>query len=306
MYNIILDKIKEFDQIAIFRHIQPDGDAVGSQLGLYTWLKDNFPAKEIKIAGFDTFDIYPLIDEISDDFINNSLAIVLDTANRERCDDVRFLKAKYIIKIDHHPPLDQYGDVNFVDTIMASTCEYLVTILRTFSDYPISLKAANYFYTGIFTDTISFKTNNTTAKSLRQAAYLAELGVRPVEIARLVENISLNDYELITKLRSRFIYEDGIAYLIMDQNEIKELNSNDHFIRNQVSMLRPIREIKIWAFIIETKEHHYQVSIRSKELAINQIANKYGGGGHMNASGIPKIKKDEIPNLLNEFKELLK
>ena len=107
MYKPILDKIKEYDYITIYRHQRPDGDCMFSALALYEFLKDNFKEKQIKIAGEDTYEIITKKHKISDSFARKSLAIVVDTSSVNRIDDIRATQAPFMIKIDHHPVVEQ-------------------------------------------------------------------------------------------------------------------------------------------------------------------------------------------------------
>ena len=139
MYEKILNKINEFENIAIFRHAKPDGDCMFSSMALYYFLKDNFN-KKIKLGGFDKFDLLSKNDKISDNFIQNALIFVLDTATDNRIDDFRAMAGKYIIKIDHHPGNNDFGDLNIVNPECSSTCELLADIFlsKKFKDFKYS------------------------------------------------------------------------------------------------------------------------------------------------------------------------
>ncbi|MEG0367036.1 MAG: DHH family phosphoesterase, partial [Coprobacillus sp.] len=125
----ILETIKKYNQIIIYRHVNPDLDAFGSQFGVYLTLKELFPDKQINICGEMTSDLIRFYPNVSDCILNDEpiLGIVLDTANRERIDGDTSVCDK-VVKIDHHIIVDSYGDINIEETSASSTCE-VVTLL---------------------------------------------------------------------------------------------------------------------------------------------------------------------------------
>ena len=177
-FSLLTKAIKEADSIVIFRHVRPDCDAMGSQFGLKSWINDNFPEKAVYTAGYETSPqgIWPHNDICSDDLIENSLAIVVDTATAARADDTRFQKAKQVIKVDHHPETDPYGQLNFVNPKAAAVCEILAGYFEQ-ENLTVSKKTAEYLYKGLLTDTLRFSTSNTTADTLKAAAYLASFEI---------------------------------------------------------------------------------------------------------------------------------
>ena len=123
----ILEKIKAYDTIIIHRHMKPDPDALGSQMGLKYLLEKHFPDKHIKAVGFNepTLTWLAKMDTVEDSDYQGALVIVCDTANTARIDDKRYDKGDYLIKIDHHPNNDQYGDLAWVDTNSSSASEMI-------------------------------------------------------------------------------------------------------------------------------------------------------------------------------------
>ena len=148
--------IRQYDKIAIFRHIMPDFDALGTQLGLYHFIKDNFPEKDIKILGDNhvTFTprLFPEMDRIPDSWFDEPfLAIIVDVSNKSRIADPRFEKGETIIKVDHHPNVEEFANINVVDTSMAAASELMVALLLNFKHkYVLSEKSASNFYVGIY------------------------------------------------------------------------------------------------------------------------------------------------------------
>ena len=305
-YALILDEILKYDIITVYRHVRPDGDAVGSQLGLVTFLKDNFPNKQIYVCGFDTFDKYPIIDEVSDEIIHSSLAIILDTANRDRIDDVRALDAKMTIKIDHHPIVDQFGMLNYVNDKAGAVCEILTDILTSdaFKSYKLSKEAASYLYSGLLTDTLCFKTSSTTANTLLVASKLASCGIDIYAINAHVFGKSRRIFEYISYMRSKVQFRDGLAYVIFSKQDLIDADMPASQARNYISELSGIDEFKIWLVLTQNDSGLYDGSIRSKkEYIVNDIAAKYHGGGHANASGIKELNDSDVESVINDLIE---
>ena len=180
-----LKQIKKFDHIVVFRHQRPDYDAFGTQLGLVTWLKDSFPYKTIHYVGSNhstfTGRIYPPMEEVDDKFFDEDfLGIVVDTGNSQRIDDERYQKAKFLIKFDHHPNIEPYGNINIVANELSSCSELVASFCLTFKKkYPLSLLSSKYFYTGIVGDTGRFLFPSTDKDTLRLSAELLETGLVP-------------------------------------------------------------------------------------------------------------------------------
>ena len=179
----ILSAIKRYDRIAVFRHSKPDFDALGSQMGLATWLKDNFPEKEIHVLGDNhvTFTprLYPEMDRLSEEwFTKPFLAIIVDTANKSRISDPRWKKAKFKIKIDHHPEVEKYGKIQVVKTDACAAAEIVTAILLSFKgNYVMSKEAASYLYSGLAGDSGRFQYSSTSENSFITASLLVAAGI---------------------------------------------------------------------------------------------------------------------------------
>lgn len=303
IFDDILSKIEEYDSIALFHHEHPDCDAYGSSFGLGNWIKDNYPNKTVYYCGLESLDqgTWPLKDDIGIEEISNSLVIVTDTSDARRVDDDRFKLGKEIIKIDHHPNLDPYGDINYVEEDAAATCEILTNIFTYFKDKTVSKETAEYLYRGILTDTLQFRTSNTTAKTLDAAKFLASTGIDIPEINRYLFDISLETYDFLTKLRSKIIYNNkGLAYIILGENELKSLEISPNKARDHVDVMGNVKEFEIWALFTEDNGL-FKGSLRSKHVVINEIANKYNGGGHKNASGVNKLTRKQVDSLIKDL-----
>lgn len=311
MYSQLLDKLKESNKIAIFRHKQPDGDAVFSQSALQNFLLDNFKDKEIRVCGFDGCDLLENREIVSDEFVSDALCIALDCANLERLDDERILNAPYIIKIDHHPNITPYGQLQFIDVNAAATCEILTEIFFSdgFEQFYISPRTAEYLLCGILTDTLSFSTTNTDGKTLSLAAKL--IGVGDLKIAELQEKLFAESYALFRKraaLANRLVVDEGVGFVILNDEDLNVLDISLREAKNSISSFGKIRELKIWAiFVFNGEKGSYEASLRSRrEYAINDIAEAYGGGGHKNASGIKDLSLESCKEIIDRLKLLVR
>lgn len=311
IYLEILELIKQYDTITIFRHAHPDCDAVGAQFALKSWILDNFNTKQVYACGYEDCGqgIFPSHEEVSDEIIQNSLAIVLDCSNKERVDDLRFESAKHVIKIDHHPDLTPFGDTQLVIVKAAATCEILTYFFQYFKDYKLSITTANYLYKGILTDTICFKTSNTSAKTLESASYLAQFGIDIPSINRELFDISLDEFEFASYIRSKLICKGkSLGYIILSDDELKKYQMKPHDARNYISEIGNIKEFEIWCMFTEKEDQSgfYDGSLRSKTIPINDLARSYKGGGHANASGVKDLTYDELMELMDKLQELIK
>lgn len=304
IFNQILQSIKKHSSICIYRHEKADGDAAGSQFAFKTWIEDNFPNKKVYALGSDTFEKYDFFDIVKDSITTKSLSIVLDTANNSRIDDQRYKNGLEIIKIDHHPFNDEYGNINLVVPTSAATCELLTEIFKFWEEsYQLifSLKTAEFLYSGLLTDTMSFKTTSVTTKTLNIAAYLVSKGITPNEISSKMFSKTLKQFNIANYVRNNVIYhQSGLAYIVFNQKDIEKLNCDAATIRNQVSELAGVEEFKIWTIITQA-ENAYKATIRSKGLVINTIAEKYAGGGHKNAAGCSPKNIDEVNSLIKDL-----
>ncbi|MDO4500126.1 MAG: bifunctional oligoribonuclease/PAP phosphatase NrnA [Erysipelotrichaceae bacterium] len=309
MYKTVLNKIEEYQNITIFRHLRPDGDAIFSSCGLKYFIEHNFKDKEVKLCGEETYDVLPVKEEVSDEFINNSLAIILDVSGTDRTDDQRFFNAKERLIIDHHPGNPTHAETLLQDTSCCATAELLAKLFYSgeFSEYEVSPKTCEYLYCGILTDSNSFSTSNTTADTLLLASRLVKDGnLKPSEYNEMVFNDSYESFIKTTKLRSNLKIEDGIGYLILDNKDLEEIGFTANEAKNRVNEFARIKELNIWAiFVYDEESGLYNGSLRSRRnFVINEICNNYNGGGHKNACGVKRLSRKDITNLFADLRKI--
>lgn len=307
MYSKLHQKILEYDCIAIFHHARPDGDCMFSSLALYQFLKENFKDKKIKFCGFDEYEKINKFEKVSDSFIKKSLAIILDTSSLNRVDDDRCKNASYLIKIDHHPVVDSYGDLNIEEPECAACAEIIGKILlsRSFKKYKLSSIVCQYLYSGVVTDTINFSVTSTTYQTLDIASKLVKIGNLNIsDIVSYLMDLNTDTFEKVTKLRTFLMVNKNFGSIILNEKDLKSLKMNPLEAKNNINEFGSISNLNIWAFAV-LNDKKYDVSIRSKRgYIINKISAEYGGGGHANATGIRQISKKQLNELFHRLIEM--
>ncbi len=309
MYQELLDKIKEYDKISIFRHLRPDGDAIFSSLGLKAFINENFKDKQVKLCGFESFDLYDTVEQVSDEFIKDSLAIVCDVSDENRTDDLRFKEAKYIIVIDHHPYISKYALTTINDSSCCATCELLANIFysRSFHAYKKNEECCKFLYCGMLTDSCGFSVSSVSQRTLRLASYLIRDGKLNVSaLNEFVFNFGLEEYEKVTRLRSKLNIDGDVGYCLLDKDDLDEIDMPFNMAKNNVNEFSKIKELKVWAvFALNPNTNLFDGSIRSrKSYIINKLCERYNGGGHPNACGVKNLDKTTVLKLIDDLKDL--
>lgn len=308
----VLDTIKGYDKIIIFRHFRPDGDAVGSTKGLHRILNLTFPEKTIILQNCDFSDYMSFLggeDEARDDeFYADALGIVVDTATTARVSNQRFKLCEKIIKIDHHIPVEHYGDINWVEEERCSACELITAFYAAFSDeLKIDTEAATYLYAGMVTDSGRFRFRSVSGDTMRLAGMLLDLGV---DTDHLYAHLYMKDFEEFKfegyVLDNIQITENGVAYIRISREVMERFGLSYEQASACVSYLDSIKNSLIWvAFIDSDNSAEIRVRLRSRFVTINGLAEQYRGGGHACASGATVYNTDEIASLLADADKLL-
>ena len=310
----ILQKIKEYDRIMIFRHIRNDGDCVGASKGLKRILQLSFPEKEIYLIDKDTAQYLefmgPEDEEVPEDKYRDALGIVVDTASEARISNKNYKLCKEIIKIDHHIPLETYGDLQWVEENRSAACEMIVDFYSTFKDQlKIDSEAATHLYTGLVTDSGRFKYDGVSGDTLRNAALLLDVGV---DTQLLFARLYLEAFEYL-KFKA-YIYEkmqiteNGVAYIYVDKEMQEKFNLTLEQASACVGTLDSIRGSICWMVFIDNNdaEGTIRVRLRSRFVHVNPIAEKYRGGGHACACGATVYSEEEMQSLLRDADALVK
>lgn len=302
-WNNFLNLVEKYSDIILYRHQNPDGDAYGSQYALAHYLKLKYPNKNIACYQQDDNDLKEYF-HFNNDTINSPfLAIVLDTANYQRISgDVSL--ANYIIKIDHHPLDDEFGNDFIIDDKCSSCCQIIANQIMNYDNLMINKNIANYLLAGMISDTLSFSISNVNHQTFLVASYLMKYSDNIDYINKNMFQQTLSDYQLVSFIRSIAIFDNGVAYAIINSDTINKLKTTPNNLKRFVNCFRYIVGIKIWAIFVEDIDG-FAVSIRSDNIIVNDIASEFGGGGHQFACASKKMSDSQVLSMINLLKNKL-
>ena len=309
MFEQIKNVIERFDRILIHRHSRPDGDAMGSQIGLRELLRHNYPEKEILAVGDSTgffgFMEGAVMDEVADEAYENALAIVLDCGAEHLISDTRWKTAAATARMDHHIFTGQLAEFEVIDTSFESCCG-MVAALAEESGWALTPLAAKSLYTGMVTDSGRFRYDGTTARTFRLASFLME---QPIDTNELFRQLYADDFES-KKRKAQFVLKTqfspkNVAYIYTTREEFESMGLDTFTVsRAMVNTMADIRGVDIWVNFTET-ENGVLCELRSSRYNINPIAVKYGGGGHAKASGATLPDRDTAMAMLADLDEMM-
>ncbi len=310
MYNKIKELIEKYDRIIIHRHSSPDGDAIGSQVGLKHIIKENYPEKEVYAVG-DASKRYGFIEDsatdiIPDEYYNGALAFVLDTSAISLISDDRYKTVDAIVKMDHHIFTEKYADLELIDTSFESCCG-LIGMFAMQAGLKLNQTAAKALYTGMITDSGRFRYDSTSSQTFRVASFLMEQKFNTNDI---YSNLYADELPFI-QLRAKFVLkitltDAPVSYIYTTLEEAKSYGADTFTIsRGMVNTMGDIKGIDIWVNFTET-ENGVLCELRSSKYNINPIAVKYGGGGHQKASGATVKDRAEAMAMLEDLIALTK
>lgn len=314
-YRQILRAIIRYDRIALFRHNTPDFDALGSQFGLATWIKDNFPNKEVLCLGDHHVSynprVFPDLDRVNQSWFEKPfLAILVDVANTPRISDPRYKKAKYKIRIDHHPQVENWGNVIIIDTDFVAAAEIISNMLLNYKGYKLSALAAEYLYKGIVGDSGGFKFQHTTTHTFVVASELVSRGLDVTKINQNMFLKTMNELELKKYVLNNYkLSEHGVAYYIITNELQEQLQIETEIGKEALGLFQNTTGINCWLSCTEDvtdPTYRWRVSVRSNTVPINEVCSHFNGGGHDNASGAKLKRIEELPLLVKELDELFK
>ena len=309
MFQAILNAIVRYDTIIIHRHKNPDGDAMGSQIGLKHIPLENFPEKKIYVVGDDA-RFYGFMDDsqmdvIDDSVFDGALAVILDSGSRHLISDERYALAAHTVRFDHHIFCEKIADDEVVDTSFESCCG-LVAQFALESGLRLNPKSAKALYTGMVTDSGRFRYDCTTARTFAIASKLLEQGIDTNDIFRKLYADTLES----KKRKAQFIMkvqltENNVAYIYTTREEFDAMGLDTFTVsRGMVNTMADIKGVGIWVNFTET-EKGVLCELRSGDLNINPIAVKYGGGGHAKASGATVPDRETAMAMLADLDAML-
>ena len=307
MYKKIFKEIKKYKTIVIARHIGVDPDAMASQIALRDSIKLTFPEKKVIAVGTGSakFTFLGKLDKLEK--FNNALLIVTDTPDRRRVDGPNVDDFDYAIKIDHHPFIEKFCDLELIEDTATSVCEVIMKLIKN-TGLKCNKEIAEVLFMGLVSDSNRFLFSSCTAETFSLVSeYLDEykfdisslyqqLYSRPLNEVRLEGYISLN----------MTVTENKLGYIKITDEIINKFGVDSASAGNLVNNFNFINEVLVWATITEDlKNDQIRVSIRSRGPGINHIAEKYHGGGHKQASGVKLKTFDEAMELMNDLDKFL-
>jgi len=308
-FKEIKKQIKKYPNIVIARHIGPDPDAVSSQIALRDLIKEKYPDKKVYAIGsaYHRFKFLGTLDKI-EEVAKETLLIVLDTPDIKRIDGININDYSYIIKIDHHPFIEKFANIEYIDDTASSTAQIILEFIFD-NKWPLTKNIAKKLYAGIISDTNRFLYSYTTLKTFKLVTKLLEktkisfLDIYPDLYAKPLNEIKLQGY-IYQNLKTT---ENGVAYIKLTDEIIKELEVDSGSAGNMISDLNYINNIFVWVFFTEDKKNNQiRVNLRSRGPYINELAAKYGGGGHKHASGARLNSWSQADDLINDLDNLVK
>lgn len=309
MFSDLLQAIQSYQTIIIHRHSRPDGDALGSQIGLKHLILHNFPNKTVYTVGDRTgylsFMQDSEMDTIPDRAYDGALAIILDTSSPELISDDRYKLAAMTARMDHHIFQGEIAEIEVVDSSFESCCG-LIAQFAMECGLQLNPIAAQSLYTGMVTDSGRFRYDSVTARTFRLAAFLREQDFDANAIYRnlYAETLESKQRKAQFILKAKFT-PNHVAYIYTTKEELEELKMDTFSAsRGMVNTMADLKGVGIWANFTETEEG-ILCELRSSELNVNPIAVKYGGGGHAKACGACLPNREAVDAMLHDLDQLI-
>jgi bifunctional oligoribonuclease and PAP phosphatase NrnA len=304
----ILETIQQYETIIVHRHVRPDPDAYGSQCGLVEILKASYPEKHIYAVGLEDPSLHYMrrLDQIPDETFHDALIIVCDTANEERICDSRYTLGKTLVKIDHHPNEDPYGDIRWIDTTASSVSEMIYEFYLYGRDKGLKMtdEAARLLFAGIVGDTGRFIFPSTSEKTFMYAGELIHYNFSRTELFDSMYELDTNVVKLNGYILQNFeMRPNGVGSMVLSKEILNQFGVIPSEASLLVGILGNVKGIKAWVFFIE-EDDQIRVRLRSKGPIINGIARNYNGGGHPLAAGASIYHWDEAEKVIMELAEV--
>lgn len=308
MYKLIYKEIKKFKTIVIARHVGVDPDAMASQIALRDSIRETFPDKKVMAVGTGSakFKYIGNLDKMED--ISDALLIVTDTPNKSRVDISTFDGFKEIIKIDHHPFIEKFCDIELIDDTASSACEIIMDMIKN-TKLVCNEKIARTLFIGLVADSGRFLYDSCKPRTFSLVSYYLETyKFKLSEIYQKMNSRPLCEVRLEGYISSNMeVTENGLGYIKITDKIINKYKVDSAAAGNMVNNFNFIEEVFVWATMTEDiKNEIIRVSIRSRGPIINDIAENFGGGGHPLASGVKLKSFDDAMELMNALDKRVK
>ena len=306
MFEEIRKLIERYDTIILHRHLKPDGDALGSQIGLKHLILDNYPGKQVYMVGDEAgryaFMADCAMDTVTDAQYAGALAILLDTSAPQLVSDTRYTLAEATARIDHHLFLGKMCDVEVIDSSFESCCG-LIAAFALESGYTLSPLAARSLFTGMVTDSGRFRYDAVSARTFQLAGYLMQ---QPIDTNALYGSLYAMDYEQ-ARQRAHYMLKmqltpHRVGYIYTARDELQGQDPAA-ISRGMVNVMADIAGVHIWVNFTES-DAGVLCELRSDKFNINPVAVAFGGGGHQKASGATVADREAAIRMLDALDKL--
>ncbi|MDU7418400.1 DHH family phosphoesterase [Metamycoplasma hominis] len=309
IFKKIEERIKAHKNIVIYHHIRPDGDCLGSQFGMKNLIKVNFPDKTVYTIG-DSKGIYSFLefkmDKLPLEKLDDSLAIIVDANFKERLECREYLDNNCfdeVIRIDHHPNDDDLdASLRWVEPEAPAAAQQVTEIAYELG-WKLNKKAATYLYLGIYTDSVKLSTNTTTAKTMLLVSWLWDNGSQKDLIHTELSKRTLFDININTYISQNMKIANDVVSFYFPLSEQIKLGIKDPLKANRPFVLGSIDNTKAWVFFTEEKPGQIRCEFRSNGCNVRNVAIKWGGGGHIRASGAQISDPNLIPLIIKDLEQ---
>lgn len=307
----ILDKIRSYDHLILFRHLRPDGDCVGASKGFKRILEISYPDKRVSLPADDCPEYLRFLGEddapLSAEEYESALGIVVDTGSSDRISNPNWKRCRELVKIDHHPDREPYAATAWVEEERSSACEMIAALQAAFPEaLRIDRQAATCLYLGMVTDSGRFRYAGVNGETMRLAGRMLDAGV---DTERLYDRLYLRSFE--SYRFQAYAYEQarlsahGVASLRVDRAVQERFGLSFDEASAAIGYLDSIKGCLCWLAFIDAPDGSIRVRLRSRFVEINGLAERYHGGGHAFASGATVYSWEEADRLLEEADALV-
>lgn len=308
MFDKILKTIEKYDTIVIARHIGVDPDALCSQLALRDVILLNYPEKKVSAIGTGSHKFAHIgkLDKLEKNY-SHALLIVTDTPDKRRVDSVDFSQFEEVIKIDHHPFVESFGGLEYIDDKASSACEIIMQFL-VHTGLSLNSSIAELLYMGLVSDSNRFLFDSSTPQLFALVSYF--LKNYPFDLSNCYQKLylrPLNEVRLEGYIALHMkVTENGLGYVSITNDIINEFGVDSASAGNMINNFNFIKEVLVWVTMTEdVKNEQIRVSIRSRGPVINQVAEKHHGGGHKFASGARVKTMDDAMKIIDDLDKVL-
>ncbi len=311
MYKEIFKVIKSYETIVIARHVGVDPDAMASAIALKESIKLTFPEKKVYAIGNGTvkFNFMGKLDKgIDFNSMDNILLIVVDTPDKRRVDMEDLTHYEYIVKIDHHPFIEKFCDIEFIEDFKSSASEIIYDLLVN-TKLVINKEICEILFAGIVADTNRFLFNNSKSETFSVVSDMIKN--YDIDITKVYANLykrPIVDVRFFGYMANNMnVTLNGVGVIKLDNEVITEYGVDPATGGNLINEFNNIEEVIVWLSATEdVKNKVIRVSVRSRGPVINKLLEKYGGGGHALASGVKLSTFEEVERLILDLDKLCK